>query len=85
MIDKDELMSNVGANVARLRKLRNWTQGELAEALGVSYVQINRIENGHNLPSGEMLFSLSDLFGVTTDALRQTPFEAPVEKVAKTA
>lgn len=76
MIDektRDQLRLAIGENVARLRKEKGWTQTQLAENVGSHYVQINRIENGHQSPSVELLFLLADSLGVSADTLRQIP------------
>lgn len=71
VIDEKELRPIIAANVMRLRKLRGWTQQDLAERLGVSLVHVNRLENGHHTPKGPLLYGLADALGVTTDSLRQ--------------
>ena len=50
----------------RLRDLRTdaeWSQGELAERLGVSRQTINVIENGKYDPSLPLAFKIARLFG----------------------
>jgi len=37
--------------VRKLREKRKWTQEQLARELGVSFVSVNRWENGHSEPS----------------------------------
>lgn len=71
VIATDELRKNLGANVIRLRRARGLTQEQLAKEVELSRVQLNRIENGHNSPSAEILYALADALGVTADALRQ--------------
>lgn len=71
MIDAADLRKALGQNVTRLRTERGWTQERLADLLDISRTQLNRIENGHHTPSTELLFSLADVLGVPTDALRQ--------------
>ena len=77
VIDSAELRKALGHHVRRLRLLNGWTQQELAEKIGISYVHVNRIENGHQLPSLEVSFSLADLFGVEVDSFRRIPSFAP--------
>jgi len=48
--------------VNRLRILRaekNWTQAQLAEAVGVSRQAINTIENGHHDPSITLAYRIA--------------------------
>lgn len=52
-----------------LRKRSGFSQEELAEKLAVSRQAISRWESGETQPDAEHLLSLSDLFGVTVDAL----------------
>lgn len=85
MIDSKYLKRCLSANVVRLRKLRGWSQTQLAEAAGASFAQINRIENAHNIPSAELLFTLADVFAVSADSLRQATLEQSSEKVARSA
>ncbi|MGB7068038.1 MAG: helix-turn-helix transcriptional regulator [Pyrinomonadaceae bacterium] len=46
-----------------LRAEREWSQGELAERLGVSRQTINAIETGKYEPSLGLAFKVSRLFG----------------------
>lgn len=71
MIDPDELREVLAANILRLRLDKGWSQKELATRLGVSFVTVNRLENGHASPSAELLYTLADVLGVTTDTFRQ--------------
>ncbi len=45
-----------------LRAERDWTQGDLAEALGISRQSVNAIETGKYDPSLPLAFRISDLF-----------------------
>lgn len=54
MSDKDErkaLAANIGGNLAALRKATKWTQGQLAEKIGVETETVSRFERGVTLPS----------------------------------
>jgi putative transcriptional regulator len=46
-----------------LRAKRGWSQGELAQRLGVSRQTINAIETGKYDPSLPLAFALARLFG----------------------
>lgn len=55
--------------IAKLRKLKNISQVELANALGVTKQCISNWENDNVQPSVEMLMKLSNYFSVSTDCL----------------
>jgi putative transcriptional regulator len=46
-----------------LRAKRDWSQGDLADALGVSRQSINAIETGKYDPSLPLAFAIARLFG----------------------
>lgn len=46
-----------------LRAERSWSQGELAERLGVSRQTVNAIETGKYEPSLALAFKVANLFG----------------------
>lgn len=58
-----------------LRAGRGWSQGELAERLGVSRQTVNAIETGKYDPSLPLAFKIAALFGLPIEAIF-TP-EAP--------
>lgn len=45
-----------------LRMAREWSQGQLADALGVSRQTTNALENGRYDPSLPLAFRIADLF-----------------------
>lgn len=47
----------------QLRAERGWSQGELAERLGVSRQTVNAVETGKYDPSLPLAFSIARLFG----------------------
>lgn len=56
----------------RLRELRagrNWTQGDLAQHLGVSRQTVNAIEKEKFDPSLPLAFRLATLFGLRIDEI----------------
>lgn len=63
------LSLNVGENICRLRAGKGMSQGDLADALGVSRQSISKWETGGAVPELEKLVKLSALFGVTLDEL----------------
>lgn len=47
-----------------LRAERNWSQGDLADALMVSRQTVNALENGRYDPSLPLAFAIAALFGL---------------------
>lgn len=47
----------------QLRAERAWSQGDLAEQLGISRQSVNAIETGKYDPSLPLAFRIADLFG----------------------
>ncbi len=52
-----------------LRAERDWTQGDLADALAISRHSINAIETGKYDPSLPLAFRIADLFGLPIEAI----------------
>lgn len=50
-------------SLKELRKERGWSQGELADQLGVSRQSVNAIETGRYDPSLPLAFTIARLFG----------------------
>ena len=59
----------LGENIVRLRTQKNWSQGDLADALDISRQSVSKWETDASVPELEKLLKLSELFGVTLDAL----------------
>jgi transcriptional regulator with XRE-family HTH domain len=55
--------------IKELRKEKGWTQAELAERLDMHPVNLNKLEQGKNMPSADSLIRLSDIFNVSIDYL----------------
>jgi putative transcriptional regulator len=49
-------------NLASLRGERNWSQGDLAERLGVSRQTVNALERGRYDPSLPLAFKIAAVF-----------------------
>jgi transcriptional regulator with XRE-family HTH domain len=63
-----EIDQHIGQRLRKLRKMRNLTQEDVADHLGVSFQQIQKYENGKNrLPFGRA-YELSNFLGVDLDA-----------------
>lgn len=55
--------------IKEFRKLKNLTQDDLAEYLGVTRKTINQIESGNVLPKIDVAYKLSIILGVTVEQL----------------
>jgi transcriptional regulator with XRE-family HTH domain len=55
---------SVGANIARIRRQKNWTQKELAKATRLSPDYVSAIERGAKVPSLKTLAILAERLGV---------------------
>ena len=74
---------NLGENIYRFRTERNMSQGALADALEVSRQSVSKWENNAAIPELDKLLKMSELFGVTLDAL--VGKEAPVSPAPEPA
>ncbi|MBN9788864.1 transcriptional regulator [Pseudonocardia sp. TMWB2A] len=54
-----------------LRAERDWSQQDLADALGVSRQSVNAIETGKYDPSLPLAFKIADLFGMAIEEIFQ--------------
>ena len=76
----------LGESIALLRTQKGWSQGDLADALDVSRQSISKWETDTSVPELEKLIRLSELFGVTLDALvRGERAETQTENAAHAA
>ena len=64
-----------GKNVRKLRKNKNLTQEQFAQALGVSFQSVSRWENCVTYPDVELIPLIARYFGVTIDELFGIPEE----------
>ena len=55
----------LGENIVRLRTQKNWSQGDLADALDISRQSVSKWETDASIPELDKLLKLSELFGVT--------------------
>jgi putative transcriptional regulator len=58
-----------------LRAERDWSQGDLAERLGVSRQSVNAIETGKYDPSLPLAFRIADLFGRAIEEIFINPIQ----------
>lgn len=60
----------IGENLKSFRRKKGWSQQKLAEAAGLSYVTITKIEQGRaKKPTIQSMVKLADALGVTLDEL----------------
>jgi len=55
-----------------LRAERDWSQGDLAERLGISRQSVNAIETGKYDPSLPLAFRIAELFGLAIEEIFST-------------
>lgn len=70
------LQKNLGLTIVALRRCKGWSQGKLADRLGIERSRLGKWERGLNAPSLEELAFLAFLLGATLDELvlgRETP------------
>lgn len=78
MEDQDFLAITIGENIARLRRLSNMTQSELAEKINYSDKSVSKWEQGNGIPDVRILLQLAELFNVSVDDLVREHKDAPV-------
>ena len=59
----------LGEKNIQLRTQKNWSQGDLADALDISRQSVSKWETDASIPELDKLLKLSELFGVTLDEL----------------
>ena len=62
-------MLNIGSKIIELRKSKNWSQAQLAEAVNASRDIIGKYERNDNSPSIEMALKIAKVFDVSVDYL----------------
>jgi transcriptional regulator with XRE-family HTH domain len=62
-------MFNIGDKIIELRKAKNWSQSDLANAIQASRDIIGKYERNENSPSIEMAFKIAKTFDVPIDYL----------------
>ncbi|GGH87957.1 transcriptional regulator with XRE-family HTH domain [Pullulanibacillus pueri] len=58
-----------GRRIRAFRKLKGYTQAELANSLGVSLSILGEIERGNRIPSEKIVQSVSETLGISVDEL----------------
>ncbi|MDP8236751.1 MAG: helix-turn-helix transcriptional regulator, partial [Candidatus Erginobacter occultus] len=59
------MTNNIGVNLRRFRKLKNYSQQQLAEKAGISRVAYRNIETGDSEPRPSNLNALASALGVS--------------------
>ncbi len=59
----------LGKRILDIGKHQNWSQSNLANAVGISYAKIGRYETKGSQPSAELLKKILDALDTTTDYL----------------
>lgn len=72
---------DMGGRIRALRLSRNMTQEQLAAALGLTAQAVSKWETGATLPDIQLLPSLSELLGVTIDALFAMTDESRMDRI----
>jgi transcriptional regulator with XRE-family HTH domain len=62
-------MTDLGKRILELRKRKNLSQTDLANAVGISYAQIGRYETKDTQPPAEVLKKMADALDTTVDFL----------------
>ena len=62
-------MNSIQNGIKELREERGWTQGELAEAAGVSRQSINNIERRRYVPSLVLALKFAQIFECPADEI----------------
>ena len=59
----------IGNNVLNARKIRNLSQEQFAEMIGIEPSALSKIENGIQVPGVDLAFKIADFFNVTVEFL----------------
>ena len=58
-----------GRRIRAFRKLKGYTQAELAKSIGVSLSVLGEIERGNRMPSEKIIQSVADTLKISIDEL----------------
>lgn len=72
----------IGSQITRWRKLRAWSQRELARRAGIANGALSQVELGHSSPSVATLQKVAKAFGVSLQALMFNEPAMPFEHLA---
>jgi len=62
-------MTKIGNRITELRKLKKWSQSELAKLINASREAIGKYERNEAMPSVETAKNIADVFDVSLDYL----------------
>ena len=68
-MNEHEFNQRVAENLAKYRKLHGLTQAELAELISYSNKSVSKWERGEGVPDAFVLFSVSEIYGITLSEL----------------
>lgn len=68
-------VAQIGAVIRRFRNERGWSQGELAEAAGVSRVFVSQLENGKARAEMRLVLAVLQALGASVVVTRGHPHE----------
>jgi transcriptional regulator with XRE-family HTH domain len=70
-----EVHVTTGQKIRKLRKAKDWTQGQLASAMGMNYYNVNRYEHDRVRPRAKLLQRFADALEVRAEELEADPAE----------
>lgn len=79
----DKLNFTIAKKLTELRKQSKLTQAELAEKLNYSDKAVSKWEKGDSVPTIEVLYKLSELYGVSIDYIVGREEKTPEKNTAK--
>ena len=71
----------LGEKIQEQRKIKGFTQDELAEKLGVTAQAVSKWERGTSMPDVTLLPEIANIFGITIDSLFSNEKEPEVQMV----
>ncbi len=74
--DQFGAMGSINQNIKYLRRLRRWTQMEMAAKIGIKRSLLGAYEEGRANPRNEVLERISDLFHISLDDLMRSDLNA---------
>lgn len=80
-----DIKATVSRNIASLRQAHGMTQSELAEKLNYSDKAISKWERAESMPDISVLVQISDIFGISLDALVRNSVNDPAANPAEPA
>ena len=66
---KQQTRDRIGLRILTLRKMREWSQDELARRSGLQRTHISRIEAGKNAVTLETIQAIAEAFDMTVDII----------------